>query len=566
MKIGVIVIARSNSSRLPGKVLRTLHGQPVLGYIFERLKYVVDSADIVVATSNESQDDLIEFYCQQQGIKTFRGSLTNVAERFLGAAKAHNYDYAVRINGDNLFVDVSALKAMMSLTSRGYEFISNVKNRTFPRGMSIEIVKTDSYAAHFPFFQSADYLEHVTKYFYDHEDKLSSFHYENHECPEAANLQLAIDTEYDFRLAEKILARFEKRHTEYTLRELYRVYLQSKQHLHFTGQFGPLLIAEIGGNHEGDFEYAKELTRLAIESDSDFVKYQVYTGDTLVNPLLSPDRHKHFKKFELTKDQYIELAMMVEGAGKRFMASIWHASMLEWLAPHMSIYKIGSGDFMAWSLIKDIAAYNAPMILSTGLATEADVVATVNFLRSVNNLYEGSNFLAVLQCTSMYPIPYADANLATLPRLKELTKATVGYSDHTEGLEALTYATCMGAQVLEYHFTDAREGKVFRDHKVSLTKGEVHTLIKTIKTITTLSGNSFKEPTLIEKATGHVSSFRRGVFLNRDVNPGEMITEKDITMLRPDVGISSQYYASVINKKARIHIKKFEPLSWELLE
>ena len=91
----------------------------------------------------------------------------------------------------------------------------------------------------------------------------------------------------------------------------------------FLGKNGPLLIAEIGGNHEGDFEYAKKLTKLAIKSNVDVIKFQLYSGSTLVNQLISPDRFKHFKKFELTKKQHIYLAEMCLNSGIKYLSSVW---------------------------------------------------------------------------------------------------------------------------------------------------------------------------------------------------------------------------------------------------
>jgi N,N'-diacetyllegionaminate synthase len=95
------------------------------------------------------------------------------------------------------------------------------------------------------------------------------------------------------------------------------------------GKYGPLLIAEIGGNHLGDFDYAKRLTELAIQSDVDYIKFQLYTGDTLVSRAESPDRNTHFKKFELEKEKYIYLAEMCRNHGKGYMASVWDVDFID---------------------------------------------------------------------------------------------------------------------------------------------------------------------------------------------------------------------------------------------
>lgn len=327
------------------------------------------------------------------------------------------------------------------------------------------------------------------------------------------------------------------------------------------GKHGPLLIAEIGGNHEGDFEYAKRLTQLAIESDVDYIKFQLYTGDTLVSRVENPIRNKHFKKFELSKDQYIELAKMCNAAGIGFMASVWDIDYLEWIDAYMPIYKIGSGDLTAYPVLKATAKKGKPIILSTGLSTLEDVVGAVEYIQSIDPIYKNPDFLSVLQCTSMYPIPFEDANLHVMKTIHDLTGLPIGYSDHTEGSKALEIAVAMGAQVLEFHFTDSREGKEFRDHKVSLTRDEVHALIKDIKNITVLQGHPMKRPLAIEG--DHPKTFRRAVYPLHDIPEGTVIEEKHLTTLRPNHGIDARDFDKLIGKTTTLALKAHQKLEWE---
>ena len=329
----------------------------------------------------------------------------------------------------------------------------------------------------------------------------------------------------------------------------------------FRGKYGPLLIAEIGGNHEGDFEYAKKLCQLAIDSKADYVKFQIYTGNTLVSPVESPDRNKHFKKFELTKEQHIELAEMTIQAGRRYAASVWDPEILDWIDPYMDFYKIGSGDLTAYPVIAAIAKRNKPIIISTGLATEQEVLDAVKFIQQCNGIYRDANNLAILQCTSMYPIEYGDANLNVMLRLRERTGLSVGYSDHTTDSRALCYAYAMGAEVLEFHFTDTREGKQFRDHKVSLTKDDVHALIDELEIIRQLKGDFEKKPTAIELENNHVVSFRRAAYFNKDVNEGHIVREEDLVYLRPNVGTDARHFASLIGKTVARPIKAYAGFS-----
>jgi N-acetylneuraminate synthase/N,N'-diacetyllegionaminate synthase len=564
MKVGAIILARMTSSRLPGKGLRKINGREILGHIIDGLRKSNYITHIIIATSDEAQDDELEVFAKKENVICFRGSLNNVSERFLQAAKYSDLNFALRINGDNLFVNPLLVDQAVTRALAGADFVSNVPGRTFPKGMSVELIKTTLYESLYPLFYTKSHFEHVTQYLY--ENKVLCHIIKNDYYPAAAGKQIAIDTQFDFELSEKVIRQLNCPLENVGLEELFKTYVKCENEMNFKGKHGPLLIAEIGGNHEGDFEYAKKLTKLAIASDSDFVKFQIYSGNTLVNPVESPDRHKHFKKFELGKEKYIELAKMVTDAGKRFMASIWDIEMIDWVDDYNPIYKIGSGDLLAWPLLKNVAERGKPMILSTGLATEEEVVETVKFLRECNPLYNDSNYLAVLQCTSMYPIPKGSANLSVMPRLKELTGTTMGYSDHTEGADALKCAIAMGAQVLEYHFTDSREGKDFRDHKVSLTKDETLELIEFIKMFNTLKGNNIKQPVQIEIENGHVESFKRAVYPSRNIKKGEVISEDCLVYLRPCHGLSSRYFFDIVGKRAKKDLQKHDVIDLNCFE
>lgn len=316
----------------------------------------------------------------------------------------------------------------------------------------------------------------------------------------------------------------------------------------FKGKSGVLLIAEIGGNHEGNFDYARKLTLLACESGADVVKFQVYTGETLVSHVEDPDRVKHFNRFALTMTQYVELAQLCEKHGARFNASVWDVNAIEPLDEHLDFYKIGSGDLTAYPILKKVAAKEKPIILSTGLSTMDEVEATVKYLIACNSVYRDPCMLAVLQCTSMYPIPDNEANVGVMREIKQKLGCSVGYSDHTVGSTALEIAAANGAQVLEFHFTDSREGKTFRDHKVSLTPDEVIALSDKIVKIRAILGSGTKKPTASEVSNDHIRTFRRSVYLARDMGAGEVISENDLVFLRPNNGIDSRCYESILGK------------------
>ena len=340
------------------------------------------------------------------------------------------------------------------------------------------------------------------------------------------------------------------------------------------GKNGPLLIAEVGGNHEGDFSYAKKLVKLAIKSGVDIVKLQLYTGSNLVSPVESKDRYNHFKKFELSKEEHIHIAEMCKSYGVKYLASIWDLKMLDWIDDYLDYYKIGSGDLTAYPIIKEFAKRGKPIILSTGLSNIQEVKDTIKFLQFQNSIYESKNNLAVLQCTSTYPTLDNEINLNVIQTLKKETKMSVGYSDHSLGDLALRLAYTVGAEVMEFHFTDTRENKAFRDHKISLTPEEVLSLISDIKKpvseitssikdtkkISILLGSNVKKATKGEILSNHLTTFRRAIYVKKNMKAGEKINYDDLVFLRPNHGIDVRSYEKIIGKKLKKDTLAFEKL------
>ena len=329
---------------------------------------------------------------------------------------------------------------------------------------------------------------------------------------------------------------------------------------------GVYFIAEIGGNHEGDFDYAKRLTGLACDSGADAVKFQIYKGDSLVSKVESPDRNAHFKKFELSREQYQILARLCREKGVDFTASVWDVDAINWINDLIDFHKIGSGDLTAYPILRKIACTGKPLILSTGLSTMEEISGAVECLRLANPVYIKGGNLALLQCTSMYPIPDEEANLKVMESLKKRFNVTVGYSDHTVGSEAVLAAAALGAEIIEFHFTDTRDGKVFRDHKISFTQSEVKDIIPKIKKIRALVGSGEKGPTASEISSGHLNSFRRAVYPAIDLARGTVLGEKDLVVLRPKVGIDAVDYDKVLGRTLARDVKAFEHLRWECLD
>jgi len=205
MKFGLIVLCRYTSSRLPGKILKEIDGKSLLQHIVERLK-LSSVENIIIATSDEPSDQPIVDFCQHNNIECFRGSLLNVADRFASCCATYDLDYGIRINGDNLFVDPWTIDRMVEIARKGdYDLVTNVPGRTFPHGMSVEIVNTAFYNKSLPLFIEDQYKEHVTLYFYENPTE-RAFTFINNEYPIKKKVNLAVDTPEDFKLVSKMMA------------------------------------------------------------------------------------------------------------------------------------------------------------------------------------------------------------------------------------------------------------------------------------------------------------------------------------------------------------------------
>ena len=325
-------------------------------------------------------------------------------------------------------------------------------------------------------------------------------------------------------------------------------------------------IAEIGGNHQGSYEKAIEICELAISSGADCVKFQLYKADSLVNPILSKDRHIHFQKFELTKEQHISLAKKCIDSGVDYAASIWDLEMLEWIDPYTKFYKIGSGDLTSINFLKEFAKRGKPIVLSTGLSNIKEVHKIVNYIRSFNPLYKEKGMIILMQCTSMYPIKDSDANLSVISEFAKLENIIPGYSDHTIGENALVNSISWGAKVIEFHFTDNKKNKSFRDHQVSLELNEVIELKKKCLQAQEMIGNPTKIPLEIELSNNHVKTFRRGIYPKISLEKGQIITEKDLICLRPCEGISAIHYDQILGKELLVSVDKFQVLEWGMFK
>jgi spore coat polysaccharide biosynthesis protein SpsF len=224
-KIGVVILSRYSSSRLPGKALKEINGKKILEYIIERVIQVCPIENIVLATSFEASDDPIATFAENYGVGLYRGSLDNVARRFYESAIQKGWQYAIRINGDNIFLDINVLKEIYTLAlTQEYDFISNVKGRTFPKGMSVEAVRLFHFSILLPVIENdLNYREHVTLYLYEHDDGTKYKYIFNNDIINVAGIQMALDTQEDLERSQKIINQFHGPHFCYNLKEIYKI-------------------------------------------------------------------------------------------------------------------------------------------------------------------------------------------------------------------------------------------------------------------------------------------------------------------------------------------------------
>jgi len=223
MKIGAIVQARMSSQRLPNKVLHEVAGKPVLQYLLERLTYCDHLDEIIVATSVEDSDQPIADFCHRNNVKYYRGPLSDVAGRFDKVLDKYKFDAFVRVNGDSPLLDQRLIEQGISLFLDGdYDLVTNIMPRTFPKGQSVEVLRTKTFKRTYRRMREKEDLEHVTRYYYQH---IEEFHIKNFTLKENLNyIGLSVDTPEDLDNFVMILSNMKKPHWEYSLDDILMIY------------------------------------------------------------------------------------------------------------------------------------------------------------------------------------------------------------------------------------------------------------------------------------------------------------------------------------------------------
>ena len=249
------------------------------------------------------------------------------------------------------------------------------------------------------------------------------------------------------------------------------------------------------------------------------------------------------KKLELTEDMHKQLMAYCEEKGILFLSTPFDVDSLHFLLQcGMEIMKVPSGEITNYPYLKEVGKTGKRVILSTGMCILDEVKAAVRVLKE-----NGSGEITVLHCNTEYPTPYQDVNLRAMLTLKEELKMSVGYSDHTRGIEVPIAAAALGAVIIEKHFTLDRnmEGP---DHRASLEPKELEQMVEAVRHIEEALGSTEKKPSLSEEK--NIAVARKSIVAAKDIKMGEIFTEENLTAKRPGNGINPMRWEEVLGKRA----------------
>jgi pseudaminic acid synthase len=328
------------------------------------------------------------------------------------------------------------------------------------------------------------------------------------------------------------------------------------------------VIAEMSPNHNQELDEAIRLVRAAKEAGADAIKLQTYTPDTIT---LDSDREwfqirgtlwDSRKLYDLYGEAYMpwewqaDLVSEADRLGIDCFSSPFDPTAVDFLeslgAP---AYKIASFETVDIPLLRRVAATGKPVIMSTGMATLAEIEEAVTTLRDA-----GCRQLALLKCTSAYPALPSEMNLRTIPHLAETFGAPAGLSDHTTGIVAPVTAVALGACIIEKHFTRSRSVPG-PDAAFSLEPHEFREMVEAVRSAEAALGTISYSMSTREKAS---RAYRRSLFVVRPVRKGEFLTLENVRSIRPANGLHTRHLDEVVGRYAACDLEPGEPLRWEM--
>lgn len=308
-----------------------------------------------------------------------------------------------------------------------------------------------------------------------------------------------------------------------------------------------LIVAEIGNNHEGDAALAVRLVELAADAGAGAVKLQTFRASEFVRPV-ETERMERMTRFELPPEAVRRVHRAAKARGLVFISTPLDFAAVDLLRPLVDRFKIASGDNDHYPLIERVCSTGIPIILSTGLADLAQISRTVAFIRDQWRARGVAPELSVLHCVTSYPVPDEEANLAAVGTIaRALPGVTVGYSDHTLGIEACVLAVTLGARVIEKHFTLDKRQSTFRDHALSADPPELAELVRRVRTARMLLGSGEKVVQPAER--DFVVAARRSIVAAADLPAGHLVTWRDLAWMRPADGLRPGEEQRLVGKR-----------------
>lgn len=329
------------------------------------------------------------------------------------------------------------------------------------------------------------------------------------------------------------------------------------------------IIAEMSANHAGDIRRAKEIIHAAQEAGADCIKIQTYTPDTITIDCDLPYFHisdgtwNGENLYQLYQKAYTpwewqkELKEEADKTGIDFFSSPFDNTAVDFLEEiGVEFYKIASFELVDIPLIEYVASKGKPVIMSTGMASLAEIDEAVSAVRR-----QGNDNLALLRCASAYPAITDEMNLSTMRNMQETFGVPVGLSDHSMGSVGAVTAVAMGASIIEKHFCMDRSIEN-PDSSFSMNPEEFRQMVHDIRQAETAIGRVKYGPTEQEKGN---LQFRRSIFCVKDIKKGEKITEENIRIIRPGYGLAPKCYHEVLGQIALEDIKRGTPIQFDLI-
>lgn len=329
------------------------------------------------------------------------------------------------------------------------------------------------------------------------------------------------------------------------------------------------VIAEVSANHGQDFDQAVRIIHAAHEAGADAVKLQTYTPDTM-----TIDCDNEFFRikgtiwegrnlYDLYGEAYTpwdwqpKLKEIADGLGIDLFSTPFDSTAVDFLEQmKIPVYKVASFEVVDLPLLRRIGKTRKPVIMSTGMATLAEIDEAVQTLRGA-----GCSQLALLKCTSAYPAPPEEMDLRTIPHLADAFGVPAGLSDHTLGIAVPVAAVALGACIIEKHITLSRD-VTGPDSAFSLEPHEFKQMVESVRVAGKALGSINYQPSEKEWAT---RVFRRSLFVVEDVRKGEAFTEKNVRSIRPANGLPPRYLQDIMGRRASRDVERGTPLRWDLI-